>query len=322
MLHALDGIDADELSLWVQETLGLSETSAQSAIRALTDETLLLPRDDVSAAAYSEAIVRWEHFGWIDAFRYVAATRDLNFLDYANPSHVEIDAERMAGYERLGERPSVYKRYPGCPVVPLERDFTALDGVDFAAVIVDDLAEAPAQANPLSMSQVSVLLLFTLGQTGTITLPNQGDLLLKAVPSGGARHPVEGYLLTLDTETIQPGSYHYAVDQHALELVQGPPSHGELLTLVPEIGSGPAFQPKAVLVFAAKLERPMWRYRDDSRSFRVVLHDVGHIIEQVKLVARAVGLVAYVTSRVSDQALTNWLGLDSDECLLDCVLLA
>jgi nitroreductase len=92
--------------------------------------------------------------------------------------------------------------------------------------------------------------------------------------------------------------------------------------MLPEIVSGPRFAPKAILLLTAKLERPMWRYRDDPRSFRVVLHDAGHVLEQVKLVARALGLVAYVASGLAERELGRWLGLDDDECMLDYVLIA
>jgi hypothetical protein len=40
--------------------------------------------------------------------------------------------------------------------------------------------------------------------------------VLKTSPSGGARHPIEAYVLVRRVTGIRPGVYHYSVKRHAL----------------------------------------------------------------------------------------------------------
>ena len=47
-----------------------------------------------------------------------------------------------------------------------------------------------------------------------------GKLLYKRSPSGGARHPVEVYLMSLRVRGLRPGLYHYHPGHHILDEVK------------------------------------------------------------------------------------------------------
>jgi SagB-type dehydrogenase family enzyme len=105
-------------------------------------------------------------------------------------------------------------------------------------------------------------------------------LLFKAVPSGGARHPVEA-LLWVRTDGVPEGLYHYSVEHNALHRLANQPSISAL------VNACPALRPVTetdgellVVMLAAVVRRAMWRYRDP-RSARAVLVDVGHVVQHL-----------------------------------------
>lgn len=56
----------------------------------------------------------------------------------------------------------------------------------------------------------------------------------------------------------------------------------------------------------------MWRYREP-RSYRVVLNDLGHLSETVRLVATALGTEVYFGHGFIDSALEDLIGVNGAE---------
>jgi len=55
----------------------------------------------------------------------------------------------------------------------------------------------------------------------------------------------------------------------------------------------------------------MWRYRD-SRSYRVILIDVGHVLMNFRACCEALGLAYFCGQGFSDSALCSLLDLDQE----------
>jgi Lhr-like helicase len=69
------------------------------------------------------------------------------------------------------------------------------------------------------------------------------------------------------------------------------------------------FAPKVVLVYTSRLERSMFRYREP-RTYRVVQHDVGHLLETAALVAGAYRRRFYRDYACADTEVEQMLGVD------------
>ncbi len=159
----------------------------------------------------------------------------------------------------------------------------------------------------ISLDDFSALMLWTWGQTHTITDPDIGQYILKTSPSGGARHPIEVYPVVLRVQGVEPGIYHYSVKHHALECV------GEALTedrLVYLCGNQEWVRDAAVVFFmTAVVARSMWKYKQ-SHAYRVLLLDAGHVGQTFHLVCTQLGLAPFTTAATQDSAIERELGLD------------
>lgn len=158
----------------------------------------------------------------------------------------------------------------------------------------------------LSLEQISSLLFYTYGVEGRVDL-GALEHLERPVPSGGGLYPLELYLLVRRVDGLQPGAYHYFPLCHMLELIK--------LLEVPDAMLAQLFlnQPyladaAAVLVIAANLGRTMHKYED--RGYRYVLLEAGHAMQNVNLVAAALGAGACNAGGFFDSYLANLLGID------------
>lgn len=165
---------------------------------------------------------------------------------------------------------------------------------------------------PLPSSVLGTLLDYTFGVRARGNVAGQGPVIVRTSPSGGSRHPVEAYLLAWNVEGLAPGAYHYDSDTMELVDLQRPISANDIPALLAHqtyfAGAG------AAVVMCPVFARTMWRY-GQSRAYRTVLIDAGHLGQTFCLVATALGLAPFTTMAFSESGLEDVLGLDGvSEC--------
>src|SRR5688572_2921518 len=62
------------------------------------------------------------------------------------------------------------------------------------------------------------------------------EIALKTSPSGGARHPVEAYVVVRRVRGLRAGVYHYEAGQHVLERLRGVPPVSRVAAYMPSSG--------------------------------------------------------------------------------------
>jgi len=130
---------------------------------------------------------------------------------------------------------------------------------------------------------------------------------LKTSPSGGARHPVEVYLMALKVDGLEAGIYHYQAKDHLLERVSsGATSHLARQYCADQPHAGAA---AALFIMTAVFARSMWKYHH-SRAYRVVLLDAGHLCQTFCLTATRMGLAPFSTAAIEDSLIERDLGID------------
>jgi SagB-type dehydrogenase family enzyme len=130
---------------------------------------------------------------------------------------------------------------------------------------------------------------------------------LKTAPSGGARHPIECYVVAKDVEDLDPGVYHYASDRHCLEKLRGPVPVERIREYLPT--SGYFAKASATVFFTAVFERILWRY-PYSRAYRAALVEAGHVCQTFCLTATWLGLAPFCLMGLADSLIEEDFGLD------------
>ena len=158
---------------------------------------------------------------------------------------------------------------------------------------------------PLSLAELSFLLWATQGVKEVTARP----VTLRTVPSAGARHAFETYLLINRVEGLQPGLYRYVALENALLPVR---MDAEIVTLLTEgcydqrqvSGSAVTF------IWAAVTERMTWRYGE--RGYRYLLLDAGHVCQNLYLAAEPLHCGVCAIAAYDDDVLNEALGLDGE----------
>lgn len=248
---------------------------------------------------YNETLEDWKHHGCSISHDYHYGTKDYPFLDYSNIKTSKKDLHIMKKYNSQGKKPNIYQQKRGENIIlPKHRE-------------LNEKYDCIAEEELTDLKKISTIFYYTLGEIGFMNLPELGKSLLKTAPSGGARHPTEGYLINLSLNGLQKGVYHYNVQKHALTYLK---KQGELQNLRKTF-----FQlnqrgntPKALLILTSQFERNMWRYREP-RSFRVILLDIGHIIANMKLVLNTLNIPHFCGHGFRDKEVEELLDIDGLE---------
>ena len=158
----------------------------------------------------------------------------------------------------------------------------------------------------MTIEELSSLLAFSIGVQQRAQT-NDGEVPLKTSPSGGARHPIECYVVARDVAGLKPAIYHYACDRHVLERIHGPVSRERIRAYVPE--SGYFAKASAMVFFTAVFARQLWRY-PYSRAYRAALIEAGHVCQTFLLTATSLGLAPYCVMGLADTLVEGDLGID------------
>ncbi|MCX8029592.1 MAG: SagB/ThcOx family dehydrogenase [Brevinematales bacterium] len=128
-------------------------------------------------------------------------------------------------------------------------------------------------------------------------------------PSAGALYPIETYINVNFSKNLPKGLYHLSVKQFALEKVK----KGDFRSLLAEISFNQEAVSKAscVFIWTAVIYRTISRY--GNRGIRYIFMDVGHICQNLLLVAEAIGLKACPIGSFSDVEMNKFIDVNDDE---------
>jgi SagB-type dehydrogenase family enzyme len=206
----------------------------------------------------------------------------------------------------------------GLPPPPAERPY--LDG----AVLVDlvpseDLAvgampviQAIRQRRsrrkympvPLTLDELSFLLWATQGLSRSAGSPT-----LRTVPSAGARHPFETYILVNRVEGLAPGLYRYLPLEHKLAMLDEDPRVAREIHIA--CYEQYVAESAVTFIWTAVSYRTEWRYA--ALSPRLILLDAGHVCQNLYLACEAIGAGACAVGAYDQARLDAILDLDGVE---------
>jgi SagB-type dehydrogenase family enzyme len=162
--------------------------------------------------------------------------------------------------------------------------------------------------DPLSLEELSFLLWATQGARQIVERQGQARAM-RTVPSAGARHPFETYLLANTVTGLEPGLYRYLPVDHKLCVLGTEP---DLATRMHFACFEQYVTESAVtLVWAALPYRTEWRYA--SFSPKVIALDAGHVCQNLYLAATAIGAGACAIGAYNQAAMDEVLGLDGED---------
>nr|WP_320161951.1 SagB/ThcOx family dehydrogenase [uncultured Methanoregula sp.] len=199
---------------------------------------------------------------------------------------------------------------PALPLISLPRpDAMELPPVDLREAIEHRTSIRSYAREPLSLDELGFLLWCTQG-VKTI----HGNLAtLRTVPSAGARHAFETYILVNDVEGLSGGMYRYLALSHRLQQVDTDPT---LSIRVTAACFDQQFINRSGVVFlwTAVPYRMTWRYGE--RGYRDLHLDAGHVCQNLYLAAEATGCGVCAIAAFDDDEMNRILGINGTDQFL------
>ncbi len=235
--------------------------------------------------------------GWNDSISYHFSTIDYPFIDYSTQYGHVIDKERMEKYYIQENEMPRYKSYTSTETVkgnsPYETCFSD---------------EGSTKDNVMG------ILSFALGKL----YENNSQKLRtptfrKVLPSGGARHPTEAYLIaSSNIKNLAPGVYHYNSNDYMLSNLNVPCNDNKIEELFFSYQGYIGFKPSASIILTSVFERNMFRYREP-RTFRSIYIDAGHILTVMNSLAKKLHITHKYQHNYNQKAIENFLNLSPFE---------
>jgi SagB-type dehydrogenase family enzyme len=217
---------------------------------------------------------------------------------------------RSLGYLDWATQPNPFRSFEGSRRIDLVGPLRAAIAAPAAGagswrtVAYDGLFHPASSRLPLEpgLPAVSVFLRYSLGLSAW-KQAGPSRWALRVNPSSGNLHPTEGYVVCgPGVAGRQPGVYHYAPDEHALE--------ERCLFDADAWSAHTAGLPDGS--FLAALTSIHWReaWKYGERAFRYCQHDIGHAIAAMRLAAAMMGWTSAVVPGWPSDARAALLGLD------------
>jgi SagB-type dehydrogenase family enzyme len=212
-------------------------------------------------------------------------------------------------------------QHKGIPVPPLEKpcpkDGILLElekpglkvsrNVSLVEAIRNRESRRKYTSESLKLAELSFLLWATQG----IRSVDKNKVWTKrTVPSGGARHPFETYMIINRVEGIEPGVYRYLPIEHKLLLVDG---NKPIKMKISEACWGQGFVGESAVVFvwAAIPYRTEWRY--SVVAYKDIAVEAGHICQNLYLACEEIGAGACAILAYEQKAMDALIGVGGED---------
>jgi len=159
----------------------------------------------------------------------------------------------------------------------------------------------------MSLLQLSYLLWTT---QGIKSIRGNNYATLRTVPSGGARHEFETYLIIKHITGLKQGSYHYLPMTHQIEYLSDIENIDQNIS---DSLSGQSWANKANVIFYWSVipYRSEWRY--SCFSHRIILVDIGHVAQNLYLASESIGLGTCAIGAFEKGMCDRFFNLDGEE---------
>ncbi len=214
-----------------------------------------------------------------------------------------------SGQKQQLPQPPLEAFYNGTETIidlPMPEDIPAIN-IDFMAAVELRTSVRDYDAyTPMSLLELSFLLWCTQGVKQVL-----GDTAtLRTVPSAGARHAFETYLLINNVEGLQPGLYRFLAMEHKLAQVNMTETIAQEITKAC-LGQKFVGSSAVTFIWAADVARMTWRYGE--RGYRYLHLDAGHVCQNLYLSAQVIGCGACAIAAFDDGLINQVIGLDGEE---------
>lgn len=258
---------------------------------------------------YSPLYELWSEYGWTDAAVHYLSCYGAEFTpdDSGGAQYSDV-------YELMLTDDTVIEQPPACKGIPE----THLLSIPFESAVencnktVGNVLESIIQVYAYEPHQIN---LRDVHKVVAETFANQryietglGPTPLRSYPSGGARHPIEVYIVAKEADEYPSGVYYFEPDSRMLYLIEAGHNIADRIDNACFLKRG-VRSSKFEIILSVRWLRHMWKYRY-ARSYKMVLMEVGHAMQSLEFVSNCLGFQTYYCPSFNDSVVNELCHLD------------
>ena len=211
-------------------------------------------------------------------------------------------SDQSMGYPQPGlEKGAVEK------IIDLPEPHNAeLQNIELTEAIEKRMSIRNYSGETMSLEELSYLLWCTQGVKEVLG----NAATMRNVPSAGARHALETYILVNNVDGLEAGLYLFLPLEHKLSRIRtGPSAAGDISAACLDqafIGTS-----NVTFIWTAMIYRMKWRYGE--RAHRYIFLDAGHVCQNLYLSAESIDCGVCAIGAFFDDELNAALGIDGEE---------
>lgn len=222
--------------------------------------------------------------------------------------HMHNDLEWQSDQELKKPQPPLTKAAMSDKIIDLPKNFSDLvKDSNLTQLLIQRKSSRVYTKEDIDLGTLSYLLWAT---QGVKAIRGNNYATLRTVPSGGARHPFETYLIIRQCSGITSGLYQYLPMTHQLAYIK---KIDDFDTTIDNCVCGQTWVTKAncLFIYTFVAYRCEWRYGIDAH--RPAMIDLGHIGENLYLAAAALKLGTCGIAAFDGDYINELIGIDGNE---------
>jgi SagB-type dehydrogenase family enzyme len=230
---------------------------------------------------------------------------------------IELAMQRQRSYggrkemsQREGESPKPFKRVKRLSSLTLQktRSLNQNKGTLFD-VLENRKSIRDYSDHYVSLKELSHFL-YTSARIKKIVKSPEGIVTRRPYPSGGARYPLEIYVVNNNVKGIQRGIHFYDPLKHRMVLLNKNQIYQKKFnTFLLDVQSPLLKRPPDVaFIITAVFARTMWKYRNI--GFSLIMSDLGCLYQTMYLVATEMNLAPCPLGKTYEELVRDWLKLN------------
>ncbi|SHF06825.1 SagB-type dehydrogenase domain-containing protein [Marinitoga hydrogenitolerans DSM 16785] len=187
-------------------------------------------------------------------------------------------------------------------LTPIEK--INLGNVDLNSVLENRKSRRNFADTPLTLEELSYLLYYTQGVKNVI----KDKVTFRTVPSAGATHPLETYLLIFNVDGVDEGLYRYIPTIHKLLLIK----NGNFSEEIIRATLGQTFIGKSAVVFVwtAIPYRTEWKYSFEAH--KTIAIDAGHVCQNLYLTVESINCGTCAVAAYDQELMDKLIEVDGN----------
>ena len=217
---------------------------------------------------------------------------------------------RFAISKRRGKSPNPIKHVKGISSFVLPSPGNIHNSKSSLQKVLDERKSIRKYSNRhISVNDLSYLL-YHSARIKEVFKSKEGTLTKRPYPSGGARYPLEIYVVNNSIRGIQRGIHYYDPLKHKLKLIHKNNSFQKRFNKFIMDVQHPLMnrEPDVLFIITAVFARTMWKYKKLGLS--LILSDLGGLYQTMYLIATELKLAPCPIGKTEEDIVKKWLNLN------------